>query len=82
MDGMDVDDDQEATRALGQERNKFPFLTFAGIIPASEDFSKSSRKCLMEANIGQEILTNGFVLELWSLVVLNTPGENIKKRIL
>jgi hypothetical protein len=54
----------------------FPFLTFAGIIPASEDFSKSSRKCLMEANVGQEILTNGFVLELWSLVVLNTPGEN------
>ena len=50
------------------KKNKFPFLTFLGINPYEVGFVQTSLTHIKESDLDCESLTNGFVLELWSLV--------------
>ena len=73
---MDVDETNEVScSGENSGKNSFPFLTFAGLKPGNEKFSELSVELIMESSLGQETLTNGFIMELWSLVELQARGQ-------
>lgn len=55
--------------------NALPFLLSVGVNPGSVDFVSSSLVTIKNSNLSHESLTNGFVVELWSLVHLKSRGR-------
>lgn len=55
--------------------NALPFLLSVGLNPGSVDFVSSSLVTIKNSNLSHESLTNGFVVELWSLVHLKSRGR-------
>ena len=50
-------------------KNPYPFLTFEGFKNFSEaDFVESTKEVIIDSKLDHQSLTNGLVLELWSLV--------------
>ena len=55
-------------KGLELEDSDFPFMISAGLKPGGLDFVERSIQHIIEQNLDHKILTNGLVLELFSLV--------------
>ena len=57
-------------------KNPYPFLTFVGFKNFSEaDFVESTKEVIIDSKLDHHSLTNGLVLELWSLVEIQESGN-------
>ena len=73
---------------VNNTKNNFPFLTFAGLktLDSEDSFVESSKRIIVDSNLDYKSLTNGLILELWSLVeakvtpMQQTSAGKISKR--
>ena len=57
-------------------KNPYPILTFVGFKNFSEaDFVESTKEVIIDSKLDHHSLTNGLVLELWSLVEIQESGK-------
>ena len=74
-----LNDDNEVIKESSS--NVYPFLSFAGLNPGGRDFVKSSLQTIKDSNLNQESLTNGLIMELWSLVQHQFRGKQDSTKI-
>ena len=57
------------------EGNHFPFMTFLGLDHSDKKFIESTKKIILESGLDHKSLTNGLVLELWSMVEIQDTSD-------
>ena len=61
-------------------QNEFPFLTFVGLNPYQDGLVQQVQSLVKESRLNPQSLTNGFILELWSLASPETNETPAKPR--
>ena len=76
-DHGEAEKDVESNEDVSEPRNtSYPFLRFHGFSPDNENFHEVWMKKILGSDFGSKFLTNGLILELWSLVEIVFPGSN------